>query len=138
MDEPNGNKVFLPPGIRNKLKSTPEFPVPVCTSRLLAQSKKYQLEPRNKLLPLKSKASYLATSKRMNIWCLHTSLWLIPLVDCLLGMGKSLLLLSLIDAPFTMMPLPVLFGLIIRYPQDPATNIRKEAFKTMDLGSSTC
>ena len=81
--------------------------------------RKYQLGPINKLLYLKRKASYITTSISLDIWCLQTSLYLIPVFDCLLGMDKSLLLLYFMEAPFTMMPLPVLSGFKIGYPQDP-------------------
>ena len=40
MDEPNGNKVFLPPIIWPKLKSTSKWPVYDCTSWLLERSNK--------------------------------------------------------------------------------------------------
>ena len=40
MEDPNGNKVVLPPVIFPKLKSTSKCPVPVCNSCLLARSKK--------------------------------------------------------------------------------------------------
>ena len=68
---------------------------------------------------LKSKASYVATSISLEIWFLQTSLWLILPVNFLLDMEKILLLLAFMEAPFTMMLLPVLFGFKISYPQDP-------------------
>ena len=40
MEDPNGNKVVLPPVIFPTLKSTSKLPVPTSTSFLLAQSKK--------------------------------------------------------------------------------------------------
>ena len=66
---------------------------------------------------MKSKASYLATSISLEIKCLQTSFWLIPLVGCLLDMDQSILLIGFMEAPFTMMLLPVLFGFKIRYPR---------------------
>ena len=67
-------------------------------------------------LSLKRKATYLATSIILYIWYLQTSLWLIPLVGFLMDMGESILLLNFMEAPFTMMLLPVLFALKISYP----------------------
>ena len=74
------------------------------------------MEPRTKILSQKRKESYLATSTILDIWYLHTSLWLIPMVNCILDMNYNLLLLYLTESPFTRMPLTVLFGLKIRYP----------------------
>ena len=119
MEDPNVNKVFLPSVIFPKLKSTSKFPVIACTSCLLARSKNDQLEPRNRPLSLKNKASYLVTSISLDIFPLQTSLWLISQVNCLMDMYESILLIYFMQAPFTMMPLPVLFGFKIRYPQEP-------------------
>ena len=101
------------------LRNTPsKRPVPACTAFLLKRSK-CLLGPRNKLLSLNRKAYFLATSIRLEIWCFQTSLWVIPLSDFLLDMDESILLTDFVEAPFTMMLPPVLFGLKIRYHQEP-------------------
>ena len=80
---------------------------------------KYQLEPRKKLLSLISKEYYITTSMSLQILCVQTSLWLIPLADLLLDTDESLLLIYCMEATFTTMTLLVLFRLKIRYPQEP-------------------
>ena len=80
---------------------------------------KDQLGPINKLLSLKREAYYLATIISLEICCLQNSFLLISLVYCLLDMDYILLLLDFMKGPFTMILRPVLFGLKIRYPQEP-------------------
>ena len=135
MQDTNGDKVVLPPVIRPKLKPTSKSPVPAFTPCLLAGSKKISIVTKKKLLYLKSKSSHFATSISLQIRCLKTSLWLIPLVDFLLNMDESLILLALMEATFTIMLLPVLFGLKISYPQDPVKQSKGRKFLSSVFGS---
>ena len=116
MEYSNGNKFVLPPVIIHKLKYTSKCPVYACTSCLLARSKKISTGTNKQTIVSEKESSHLATNIRLDIWCLQKSLWLITLVDYLLDMDESLLLITLIEAPFTMMPLPIVFELKIRYP----------------------
>ena len=50
IDEPNGNKFVVPPFICPKMKSSPKWPVPTCTSCLLACSKKRLIETKKQTI----------------------------------------------------------------------------------------
>ena len=86
------------------------------------------------LFSLKRKASYIAKRISLDIWFLHTSLWLIPLVCCLLDMYNSLHILSFVEAPFTIMPLSVVFVLKIRYPQKPVKRSQERRVLKNEFG----
>ena len=87
---------------------------------------------------MKRKTSYLATIISLDIWCLRTSFWLIHLVYCLLDMYKSLLLITFMEALFIMILHPVLFGLKIRYIQEPVRQSQRKTFFEQQLWDQAC